>query len=82
MDFRDGKKEMTKTERLADMMFLLSDVKSTTLDKLKEEYGKSRSVIYDDLNVLEYKFNVPFVEKTAKCIMVLEGWTPLGRRNK
>ena len=72
MDFRDGKKEMTKTERLADMMFLLSDVKSTTLDKLKEEYGKSRSVIYDDLNVLEYKFNVPFVEKTAKCIMVLE----------
>lgn len=82
MDLRDVKKEMTKTERLADMMFLLSDVKYTTVDKLREEYGRCRSVIYDDLDVLENKFNVPFVEKTAKRIMVLEGWTPLGRNNK
>lgn len=82
MDLRDVKKEMTKTERLADMMFLLSDVKYTTVDKLREEYGRCRSVIYDDLDVLENKFNVPFVEKTAKRIMVLEGWTPLGRNIK
>ena len=66
---------LTKPERLVHMMFYLQRVKSTSVPELEQRYGRCKTVIYDDLNVLESVFNVPFVERTYKCVKVLDDWS-------
>jgi len=71
--------EMTRTERLLDMMIYLDEVRETTVQRLCERYGRSRSVVYGDLLTLETLFNVPFVEKTGKCVRVISDWRIFGK---
>ena len=77
----DDRQYMTRTERLLDMMIYLNDVRETTVRKLCERYGRSKSIVYDDLLTLETMFDVPFVKKTGKCVRVMSNWKVFGRNN-